>query len=224
MNIQYPKLPFVKLTPQTFYPLRGMSIPAKSMRNSGAVGRYIDNLIKTQLKNPSHLSTVVDLNKFGIEIKTKDTDTNTCWSIGSMTIKDIVDTPYVNSSIYQKMQALLLVTTDDKFRVVTGTLLVYMDIDEVQCLIHDTYEDLRSQLTVIWNAYLQKVNAHLAAGELAEAQEPIQFKSWFNVKGDYGMFEYMSGTSFQFRLTQRQMTFLTDTALKTQGFSRIFAD
>jgi len=224
MNIQYPKLPFVKLAPQTFYPLKGVSIPAKSMRNSGTVGRYLDNLIKTHLKNPSHLSTVVDLSKFGVEIKSKDTDTNTSWSIGSMTIRDIVNTPYVNSAIYQKMQALLLVTTDDKFRVVTNTLLVYLDMDEVQCLIHDTYEDLRSQLTVIWNAYLQKVNAHLAAGELAQAQEPIQFKPWFNVKGEYGMFEYMSGTSLQFRVSQRQMTFLTDTALKTQGFSRIFAE
>lgn len=221
-NIQFPKLTFPRLTPKTFHPLRGHIIPPRSMVHHGAVGNYIDQLIKTHLRNPFHANTVVDLIKFGIEIKSKDIDTNTSWSIGSMTIADIVNTPYVNSSIYAKMQALLLVTTNHKFGSITDTMLVYLDMDEVQVPLEQTYESLRKQLTVKWNAYQAKVKAHLDKGELAEAYKPMVFSPWENVKADYGMFEYMSGTSYQFRMSQTQMNFITDTALKQTGFEKHF--
>lgn len=222
-NIQFPRLTFPRLTPQTFYPLKGHPIPPKSTVYHGAAGNYIDHLIKTHLRNPYHANSVVDLVKFGIEIKSKDIDTNTSWSIGSMTIQDIVNTPYVNSCIYAKMQALLLVTTNHKFESITDTMLVYLDMDEVQAPLEQTYESLRKQLTVKWNAYQLKVKQHLLNGELDEAYKPMQFSPWENVKADYGMFEYTAGTSYQFRMSQSQMNFITDIALKQASFEKHFA-
>ena len=213
-NILYPALP-VHITSWMFSSLKGLSIPGKSTINSGLVGQFIHNHINSNLNITSN--TIVDLAQLGIEVKTKEYSGNTDWSIGSMTLQDILSKPYIQSSVYLKLQALLLVKTDDNFRVIKDIALVYLDCDEVQALVEETYEDLRRQLQERVTNYAINLMNQVKLGNINAILQPITFKPYEQFKGEYGKFEYMDGTSFQFRINQKQMKHLIATANTAQN-------
>lgn len=203
-NTVFPKLSKPRVASRTFKQLVGLSIPKKSKTNPGNVGIFIDNYIKSHLKINGN--TIVDLEDYGIEIKTKDIETNTDWSIGSMTLEDILNTDYENSSICKKMQALLLVDTDDTFRVIKDYGLYYLDFDEAQQLLKDSYDNIRNQLKQHVINHAMKVNAKIQKGIFDAVLDKIEFSSFEKFHGTFGKFEYTnSGTSFMFRITKSEM-------------------
>jgi len=207
-NNKFPRLSCARLSSETFKPLLGVSVPAKSPTNTGLVGKFLDEYVKTQLNLPH--DTTVDLEFYGIEIKSKDNGTTTDWSIGAMTLEDIIKKSYTESSIYQKCQSLLLITTDDNFRKVVDVGLYYMDLDEVQQLIEESYEDVRRQLIYRITEHNKKIQNMVVSGNIAAILNPIEFGSYEKFQGKYGKFEYTNnGTSFQFRITSKQMRHLT---------------
>lgn len=210
-NIMFPPLPHSKLSSWMFQGLKGLHIPQRSATNTGYVGTFLDNYIKTQL-NISNINSVVDLERYGIEVKSKDISTNTDWSIGSMTLEDILTTPYQVSSVYRKLQALLLIDTDDVFQIVKDIGLYYFDFDEVQILLEDSYNDVRSQIQQVVNEHAKQVAKEIAKGNTNAVLNKVQFSNYAKFQSDYGKFESMNNGSFQFRLTQSQMRHLTTLA------------
>lgn len=191
-----------------FNALRGMTVPGRSTTNTGNVGTFIDSHLKQQM-NITNTTTLVDLASLGIEVKSKDIHTSTDWSIGSMTLQDILSTPYNKSSVYQKLQALLLVTTDDTFQVIKDIGLHYFDIDEVQKLLEESYEDARAQIQHQVRLHAAKVAQQVLNGNANAILKPIEFSSYQKFHGNYGKFEFTNnGTSFMFRISVSQMRHL----------------
>lgn len=207
-NIVFPQLTTPRITSWMFNSLKGMAVPSRSSSNTGNVGTFIDNYVKSQLAI-SNTTTVVDLASLGIEIKSKDIHTSTDWSIGSMTLADILTTPYEKSSIYKKLQGLLLVTTDDTFQVIKDIGLYYFDIDEVQLLLSDSYEAARTQIQQRVNQHAANVVQRIIAGDPNAILGKVEFNSYEKFQGKYGKFEFTNnGSSFMFRISISQMKHL----------------
>ncbi len=201
---KFPKLTKPRLASRTFEGLRGLKIPKKSLKNSGNVGVYLDNYIKEKLKVFNN--TPVDLEFYGIEIKSKDINTNTDWSIGSMTLDDILNTDYIDSIVYKKMQSLLLVDTCDTFRVVKDYGLYYLDFDEAQQLLEDSYNQIRGDLYQRVVNHATTISSQIQKGIFGAVLSKVEFDNFEKFHGSFGKFEYTnSGTSFQFRLTKSEM-------------------
>lgn len=202
----------VKLSSWMFKGVKGLQLPRKSSSNTGNVGQFIDNYIKTEL-NICDVSSVVDLEAYGIEIKSKDISTNSDWSIGSMTLEDIIKTPYKSSSVYKKLQALLLVDTDDTFQIVKDIGLYYFDMPEIQTLLEDSYESARRQIQLVVTNHASNIAYQIANGNPNAILNKVKFDSFQKFQGDYGKFEFTNnGTSFMFRISQPQMRHLTTLA------------
>jgi hypothetical protein len=210
-NFVFPPLPYTKLHSWMFNGLKTVVLPAQSKTDSGAVGRFIDSYLKNQL-NITDVSSTVDLEAYGIELKTKDVSTRTDWSIGSMTLEDILTNPYQTSSVYKKLQALLLVDTNDNFRCVTSIGLYYFDIDEVQLLLEESYESARKQLQNEVTKHAQWVASQIANGNTNAILSKVKFKDYVKFHGKYGKFENMNNGSFQFRISTPQMRYLVKLA------------
>jgi hypothetical protein len=202
----------IKLSSWMFKGVKGLNLPQRSASNTGNVGTYIDSYIKTQL-NISDVSSIVDLEAYGIEIKSKDINTNSDWSIGSMTLEDILKTPYSGSSVCKKLQALLLVDTDDTFRIVKDIGLYYFDMPEIQKLLKDSYESARSQIQSVVTNHASNVAYQVSNGNPNAVLNKVKFDSFQKFHGAYGKFEFTNnGTSFMFRISQSQMRHLTTLA------------
>ncbi len=200
-NNVFEKLNYPRVSSKTFQVLRGVEVPAKSSKDSGLVGKKIHEYIVQNLNINGN--SIVYIEDYGIEIKTKNEDTNTDWSIGSMTAEVIVDTPYKDSPIYQKLQALLLITTNDNFQIISDVGLYYMDFDEIQLLIQDTYEDARSQLK---QEVLYQQNSPKNSFFISDQPSELKFDPSHSFKGKHGRFEYTnSGTAFAFRIKAKSM-------------------
>ena len=208
-NIVFPQLQVPKITSWMFNGLNGMTVPGRSSTNTGNVGNFIDQYLKTQMGIANTTSTV-DLASLGIELKSKDIHTNTDWSIGSMTLQDILGTPYIQSSVYQKLQALLLVYTDDIFQVIKNLELHYFDFDEVQQLLADSYESARQEIQHRVNLHAAMIAQQVVAGNPNAILQKVQFKNYEKFHGQFGKFEFTNtGSSFMFRISLPQMKHLT---------------
>jgi hypothetical protein len=151
-------------------------------------------------------------------MKSKDIHTNTDWSIGSMTLSDILLTPYNKSSVCAKLQALLLVTTDNTFQIIKDIRLHYLDIDEVQLLLEESYEDSRAQLQYRVNQHASRIAQAVLKGNTNAILNPIKFNSYENFQGRYGKFEFTNnGTSFMFRISISQMNHLLNVSSAHQS-------
>lgn len=207
-NIIYPKLTFPRVVSRTFEPLYNLILPARDPNNSGKTGRFIDaNVKKLVSADPSFRGP--DLTQFGIEVKSKYDDTSTDWTIGSMTLFDILNTKeYKNTEIYKKMQCLLLCTCNDDLRRITEFGLYYMDTDKIQILMEDSYVEARDKILNFVLPFWSK-------------NEPINWTSNFQkFKGCYGKFERTSGAnSLSFRITVSDMENLKNISSKVKSLS-----
>jgi len=212
-NIIYPKLNLPRLASRTFDPLYNLILPPRDSKDSGNTGRFIDRHTKT-LVAAILSSKGPDLSQFGVEIKSKYNDTNTDWTIGTMTLLDIINTPmYKDTEIYQKMQALLLCTCDDNLRKIIDIGLYYMDMDEIQILLENSYLGARTQILKFVLPFWGK-------------NQPIDWKSNFqNFKGPYAKFERTASVnSLAFRITSSDMEHLKNIASTAYSFNLNFAE
>lgn len=205
-NTLFPKLTYPRLSPSTFNSLIGLDIP-KQVYNSGNVGTYIHNYVSKLVGLPG--TGVVDIDEYGVEVKTKSNHTKTPWTMGSMTLADIILKPYINTPFYQKSQALLLVRTDNSLLKVTDFGLHYLDFDEAQTRIEDAYEGARLAL----------VQDFVKSGATLET---IKFKNSKTYRHGVGLLEYSDGLSFKFRIQQKEMAVLKNLGSVTVTSQKLF--
>lgn len=208
-NKIYPPVSDVRLTTWNFSALKGKELPEPDKKNDGHIGNYIDNYLKEQM-NIHNPNAPVDLASLGIEVKSKKIDTGSSWSIGTITVNDIINTSYVDSKIYKKLQALLLVTTDIDFRIVKEVELHYFDNDEIQSLLDKSYEKAREEIR---KHVLQNVTTAYELGKVSGKVDLTSLSNlstdgikWSRFKGKYGYFEYRPKEgNLVFRLTKTQL-------------------
>lgn len=186
-NKKYPKITKVRVAERSFDKLVGHQFPDYLNENDdGAYGKYIDSLIKGQLRIIDPGNGNPDLSDYDIELKSKKDSSTTNWTIASMTAADIINTDYINSAVYRKLQALLTISHDTT--KVTNVDLTYLDNDDAQERIAEYYESVRSQLA-------QHVNHQ--GFNFSDSQ---QFKEFL------GVLEYSNtGTNFKFRIRPNRL-------------------
>jgi hypothetical protein len=203
-NKKYPKITKVRVAERSFDKLVGHQFPNHLNENDdGAYGKYIDSLIKGELRIIDPGNGNPDLSDYDIELKSKKDSSSSNWTIASMTANDIINTDYINSPVYRKLQALLSISHDTT--KITDINLTYLDNDDAQERIAEYYESVRGQLT-------QYVNKH--GLNFSDSQ---QFKEFL------GVLEYSNnGTNFKFRIRpprlQNMLNMSANVSIRDQFF------
>lgn len=207
-NTLFPKLEKPRLSVKTFEPLVGMKIPAIDENDSGHVGKWIHGIITKSLKQEFPSIYSPDLEDFGIEIKTTDRNTKSAFSIGYLTLDNILCRPYKQSNIFEKLQCLLIIERTDIFREITKVNLHYLDNDEIQLYLEESYNEARSK--VIEYVFNNVKNEY-----------GFEFKPYQRFTGKYGTLEVASnGVGFQFRIEKLDLKFLTNLNAYSSSLSK----
>ena len=188
--------------------LVGREVPFRPRKNSAITGNYIDILVKNWAGVSTGATSGVDLIIFGVEVKSKDILGDSEWTIGSMTFNDIIGTPYRDSALYQKLQALFLVEYNNNFCRITIANLFYMDNDETQTILEAGYEAARHEMI---SHQLRLKNQLITIG----SQPLHNYKQYARIPGTPGFgFERCKSTnSFNFRITSVAMKNLVKLAV-----------
>jgi homoserine dehydrogenase len=122
--------------------LIGVKLPTNI---DGHAGRAIENILEgAGLKVNRGLGP--DLIDYGIEVKTRKKSATSAQTITSMSVNDIIKTPYKDSNVYKKFQQQLRIKTDDN-NYITEAELFDFDQTQIQELIETAYENGRMILT-----------------------------------------------------------------------------
>lgn len=192
-NILFPKLNKPRVSISTFQPLIGMTIPGKDKNDTGHVGKWIHTWIQKQLQTSFPNLHQPDLQDFGIEIKSKDVESDSAYSICSMSLGNILTKRYQQSNAFNKLQALLIIDRNDNFRTITNVELHYLDNDNTQMLLEQSYIDARNKVV----DELEKQIRH---------NYGYKFKGYQVFSAEYADFETTQyGRGFQFRIPYNKM-------------------
>ena len=87
-----------------------------------------------------------DIPKFGIEKKTKGSQSKSSYSIGSMTYDDIKKYPYDESPLKAKLQSEFIVKHDQIFMEITDAKIYDYSKDCIQEIVRYAYNSAREKL------------------------------------------------------------------------------
>lgn len=166
--------------------LIGMAVPK---HHGGNVGRFVEDVLESNgyAVNRGH-GCDLSIGNSGLEVKTRNVDTNADHTVGTMTITDICNTSYEDSNISAKMQQQYRVYFKDGDPGVVVNIKVCQFTDDcVQADLKKSYEEARSKLQT---------------GQFDNA------KQWVKVKGSAdcaGHFEKKLGSSWAFRISDKAM-------------------
>jgi hypothetical protein len=132
------------------------SARVKLIKNNIAVGTTIPkftqdheagNWVDREMQNKGHIvdtSGVVDMPEYGIDNKSRKYGSKASWTIGSMTIEDIIATPdWEDTRFYKKCKNQNQVKYNTDFMEVVDVSVLDMDIDLIQQNLKQDYIDLR---------------------------------------------------------------------------------
>jgi len=107
-------------------------------------GRYFEDVLEEQ-GHYVNRSAGVDLVAYNTEVKTKDINSNSPWSISGMTTDDVIHTSYEDSPVYEKMQRQLQ-QQHDKYGNTYGSKVYDFTHKQTQNKIKQSYEACRQEL------------------------------------------------------------------------------
>lgn len=110
------------------------------------IGQWVDE----QMVAKGHTvdqNGIVDLPEYGIDNKTRKQGSTAYHTVGSMTIKDILNTPnWVNTRYYKKALNQNQIQWSEVFQEVVDVTVLDMDLPEIQEPLERAYNDLRSKV------------------------------------------------------------------------------
>jgi len=121
--------------------LVGQTVPTKF---AGMAGRDIEKKLIAQGFKVDQRSAGVDIKNLGIEVKSRDVNSISPQSVGSMTPEDICATPYAQSTIYAKLQQQLRVKT--KEQTIVSADVYDFSSPAIQQRIEESYELARQKI------------------------------------------------------------------------------
>lgn len=116
--------------------LIGMPVPKQK---NGNIGHLVEDVM-ADAGYPIDRQATVDLPALKVEVKTRTAEATSAHAIGSMTIDDIINTPYQNSPVKDKFQQQFRVTHSDTFREVTSAKIYDFSDTYIQGLVERDYE------------------------------------------------------------------------------------
>ena len=123
---------------------KGDSVPF--CENDCEAGQYFDQ----KLIDEGHILDkhgIVDLPELGVDNKGRKQGSRCHHTVGSMTIKNIIDTPnWIDTRFYKKALNQNQITWNEDFQEVTDVTLLDMDLPEIQTYLSNAYNNLRSKL------------------------------------------------------------------------------
>lgn len=123
----------------------GTPVPvAKGVDAGNSVGLWVEKHMKDK-GFPINKGKGPDLP--GMELKSRKKGTRSAMSLGNMTTKDIIDTPWEKSAIKEKIKRIALVNWDSDVGEVTGVDQIDTVNDDCQAILKDGYEASRSAIT-----------------------------------------------------------------------------
>lgn len=121
----------------------GTQIPER--QNYGNIGRWAEEVMKEQGHNVTN-SAGCDLPDYGVEIKTRKVESKSPHTVGTMSIHDIIVTPYPESLICEKFQTQYRVHYSDEGQVVLDSRVYDLTDDFFQSKIREAYEAGRKRI------------------------------------------------------------------------------
>lgn len=97
----------------------GDTVPVQDPNDKGNVGRYIEQVIKDRGVTVNS-SFGIDIPDLKMEVKTRNNDATSPFTICRMKINEIVQTPYDHSRVYQSIENMLLVRYDNNVNKITS--------------------------------------------------------------------------------------------------------
>jgi hypothetical protein len=146
----------------------------------GNVGRLIEDELERQGFTINRQQGV-DIPGLGVEVKTRKLGSDSPHTVASMTVADIVNTPYNKSPVKEKFTRQFRVTYDDVNHNIVEARIYDFDDEHTQRLNGASYEDAR---------------AKIIAGD----------RSTY-ISGDHGHFQKVPGTedSYTYRINNSAM-------------------
>lgn len=184
--------------------LLGKETPKNTYYNRNNVGKFAENTVKEAGYNVDSVGTV-DLPDLGVEMKSRDRQSKAPHTVGSMKVKDIINTPYDVSPIKEKFLQQLRIKHDQTYQVVTETKVYDFSFDRIQKLIEEAYEHGRAVMTTM-------------------STNNDDIPTYIPPLGNIGYFEKTSikKNSFSFRLRDSGMKDLELMALSGKTFQKFF--
>jgi hypothetical protein len=171
--------------------LIGQQLPTNK---DGHAGRALELLLET-LGVTINKGAGADILAYGLEVKTRKETASSAQTVATMSIKDIINTPYKNSNVYKKFQQQLRIKTNELDVIVSANIYDF-DQPQIQDLIESAYEYARKQIV---------------------ANNHIGYTSYV---GHWGYFEQChlpQSDSYSFRFSVRDMEDLESMAHSTFG-------
>jgi hypothetical protein len=127
--------------------LIGQQLPTNK---EGHAGRALESLLEN-LGITINKGAGADILVYGLEVKTRKETASSAQTVATMSIQDIINTPYKNSNVYKKFQQQLRIKTNDLDIIVSADIYDF-DQPQIQDLIEAGYECARKQ--IIANNYV----------------------------------------------------------------------
>lgn len=127
--------------------LVGMRVPKQK---NGNVGHLVEDTMYND-GYPINKQARVDIPDWKVEVKAQTLEATSAQSVGSMTVDDIINTPYQSSPIKEKFQQQFRVTHSDIFREITSAKIYDFSDPYIQQLIEKGYESGRAIFAELQN-------------------------------------------------------------------------
>jgi hypothetical protein len=177
----------------------GTTVPFE--QHNGNVGHWVESMIENS-GLAINRGRGVDIPQLDKEVKTKNNESKSPYSIATMTVSEIIHTQYVDSLVYQKMQNHFTVEYNNSLRVVTKEDNIDFTDLSIQKLIKDAYEQARIIIAKNWSC-----------GDIAP---------YVNVT-EYGQFEKVPNQdSYRFRIKVKAMNSLKGMSKSAAQFDKLF--
>jgi hypothetical protein len=121
----------------------GTEIPFE--HHTGNVGHWIEDLAELAGLQVNR-GKGIDLPGLSKEIKTKSLESKSPNSIATMTIWDLINTPYPESAIFEKMQNHYTVEHSNVYRIVVNETNIDFSNPAIQKLLEEAYELGRQEI------------------------------------------------------------------------------
>ncbi len=121
-----------------------VNLPVDNRKDSGVIGRHVHEELSKIL--PMNRGNGPDITSAGLEIKSRQIHSKAAHTQCSMTRESIINTPYTNSPLKEKMQKQLRVKVNSDIGIKVEERIYDMSDDEIQLPLEEDYEHCRQQL------------------------------------------------------------------------------
>lgn len=124
-------------------PLVGMKVPKQY---GGNVGQFVEDYLELNERVAIFRGRGTDIPKYNLEIKTRKEGSSAAHTVGSITVEELMCTPYAETHLREKMLRQWRIMYNDETNVITSSEIVDFDILFVQKWLEEAYESHRRYL------------------------------------------------------------------------------